>query len=96
MSVITEIARIPLQYVDIESSSTEAGKTFNELLDLLRNAKGSRRVLWSRQNERADVLEILIGTSCLFVVLDSTNSSRLGGLCCFRGISNDCRIPKVS
>ena len=61
MSVVTEIAHIPLQYVDIESPSTEAGKTFDELLGLLRNAKGSLQVLWSRQTERPDILEILIG-----------------------------------
>lgn len=64
MSVVTEIAQIPLQAdIDIESPASSHSKTFSSLLSLLRDAKGSQRVLWSRQVEHPDVLEVLIGKS---------------------------------
>lgn len=62
MSTVTEIAYIPLQEaLDIESPTSDAGKAYARMLALLREAKGSQRVFWSRQVEHENVLEILIG-----------------------------------
>jgi hypothetical protein len=67
MSVVTEIAHIPLQAgIDIESPSSSYSLVFSSLLSLLRDAKGSQRVLWSRQIEHTGVLEVLIGKYAVY------------------------------
>ena len=96
MSVVTEIAHIPLQAsLAIEVTDGAVGKTFSRMLDLLRNAQGSLGVYWSRQVEHVDILEILIGmfNDCRGRVW--LKYRRLGGLRCLRGVPENVSLPRI-
>jgi hypothetical protein len=50
----------------IEDPTSPAGKTWNEILDIVRKSEGYKRLYWGRHVEKTENVQLHIGTPPLF------------------------------